>query len=311
MLKYGQNSNLAQGAMTLRCRVQNTLLKATIPIVKVLNQLMTNPNVIDNGKVVIKHLMDSVAVLGHINCELVQRRRDLIRPVLNDNYQQLCSERIEFTSWLSGDDLPKQVQDISATNQVSQQLSSPGPSFSQNWEDVTTDSYILNNVAGYKIDLQKRLVQHFAPRETTFSAKEEHFVDNEIAKLLDKQVIVPSQHEVDQLISTIFLTPQKDGLFTLILNLKKFNAFVYYQHFKMESLKHVVAMMKPGCFMACLDICDAYYSVPICIAHQKYLKFQFNGQLFQFTCMPNGLACAPRLFTKLLKPVYSSLRKQG
>ena len=27
--------------------------------------------------------------------------------------------------------------------------------------------------------------------------------------------------------------------------------------------------------------------------------------------MPNGLACAPRLFTKLLKPVYSSLRTQG
>ena len=183
--------------------------------------------------------------------------------------------------------------------------------FIQNWEDLTTDSFILNIVAGCKIDLQKMPVQHTAPRETKFSAKERHFVNIEIRKLFDKQVIIPSQHEADQFISTIFLTPKKDGSFRLILNLKKFNMFVRYQHFKMESLKQVVAMMKPGCFMASLDIRNAYYSVPIHKSHQKYLKFQFNGQLYQFTCMPNGLACAPRLFTKLLKLVYSSLRTRG
>ena len=77
----------------------------------------------------------------------------------------------------------------------------------------------------------------------------------------------------------------------------------------MESLNQVVHMMKPGCFMASLDIRDAYYSVSIHEQHQKYLKFQWNGQLYQFLCMPNGLACAPRLFTKLLKPVYCSLRE--
>ncbi len=35
--------------------------------------------------------------------------------------------------------------------------------------------------------------------------------------------------------------------------------FVRYQHFKMESLKHVIHLMKPGCLMASLDIRDAYY----------------------------------------------------
>ena len=63
--------------------------------------------------------------------------------------------------------------------------------------------------------------------------------------------------------------------------------------------------------MASVDLKDAYYSVPIHQEHQKYLKFEWQGQLYQFTCLPNGLACAPRLFTKLLKPAYSTLRKQG
>ena len=36
-----------------------------------------------------------------------------------------------------------------------------------------------------------------------------------------------------------------------------------------------------------------------------------GGSLFQFTVLPNGLACAPRMLTKLLKPVYATLRQQG
>ena len=41
------------------------------------------------------------------------------------------------------------------------------------------------------------------------------------------------------------------------------------------------------------------------------LKFLYRGKLYQFTCLPNGLASAPRVFTKLLKPVYASLRQKG
>ena len=63
--------------------------------------------------------------------------------------------------------------------------------------------------------------------------------------------------------------------------------------------------------MASVDLQDAYYSVLINEKCQKYLKFSWQGELFPFTCLPNGLASAPRLFTKLLKPVYSTLRQMG
>ena len=33
--------------------------------------------------------------------------------------------------------------------------------------------------------------------------------------------------------------------------------------------------------------------------------------MFQFICLPNGLACAPRLFSKILKPVYATLCQRG
>lgn len=55
--------------------------------------------------------------------------------------------------------------------------------------------------------------------------------------------------------------------------------------------------------MASIDLKYAYYTVLISKDDHKYLKFKFNGRLYQYTCLPNGLSCAPRVFTKLLKPV--------
>ena len=38
----------------------------------------------------------------------------------------------------------------------------------------------------------------------------------------------------------------------------------------------------------------------------------WEGNIYEFTCLlPNGLSCAPRIFTKILKPPLSTLNKQG
>ena len=141
--------------------------------------------------------------------------------------------------------------------------------------------------------------------------QEKQVIDNEIGKLLAKGVIVPTTHEEGEYTSPIFTRPKKDGTSRLILNLKRLNEHVLYRHFKMESLTTVSNMVKPGCFMASIDLKDAYYSVPIATEHHKYLKFQWQGKLYKYVCFPNGLAFCPRKFTKLLKPVYSQLRQLG
>ena len=99
----------------------------------------------------------------------------------------------------------------------------------------------------------------------------------------------------------------------MILNLKGLNTYVKYYHFKMDTLWSVIKLVTPNCFMASVDLKDAYYSVPVSPSSQKLLKkFLWQGQLYQYTCLPNGLySCCPRKFPKLLKPVYTVLRKRG
>ena len=141
-----------------------------------------------------------------------------------------------------------------------------------------------------------------------FNAKEWPIVEFEIDKLVTKGVIVPSFPKKGDFVSTIFLRPKKDGTYRTILSLKQFNEFVEYHHFKMDTLETSINMTKPGYCMASVDLKDAYYNVPIDPSHQKYLKFCFDGKYFQYTSLPKGLASAPRIFTKLLNSVYSTLR---
>ena len=165
-------------------------------------------------------------------------------------------------------------------------------------------------MTGVKLDFCEHPAQQQTPSQIC-NRKEIAITQKEVTKLLDKGVIVVSSHEPDEFISNIFLRREKDGSYRMILNLKELNEFVVYHHFKMDSLQAAARLMKPGCFMASIDLNDAYYSVPIHRDYQKYLKVEFNGVLYQYTCLPNGLSSAPRLFTKLMKSVYATLREEG
>lgn len=97
----------------------------------------------------------------------------------------------------------------------------------------------------------------------------------------------------------------------MILDLSNLKGDLRYQHFKMESLQTAIDLMTPGCYMASLDLADAYYSVPVAESDRKFLRLRWEGQLYQYTCLHNGLAQAPRNFNKILKPIFGSLAEQG
>ena len=61
--------------------------------------------------------------------------------------------------------------------------------------------------------------------------------------------------------------------------------------------------------MPSIDLTDAYYSVAI--TDQNYILFKFEGQLYKYVCPPNGLSSSPRIFTIILKPVFSALHEEG
>ena len=56
-------------------------------------------------------------------------------------------------------------------------------------------------------------------------------------------------------------------------------------HFKMESIHNVIYMVQHNSRMASIDLQDAFYSIPVKIEHQKFLKVLWN-MLYQLQPCP-------------------------
>ena len=175
---------------------------------------------------------------------------------------------------------------------------------------MTSDANILSVVQGCSIEFANTTCKFPVPK-SNFSWSDTHIVKTLRRDILQKGVIQESFHEEGEFISPIFICPKKNGKYRFILNLKNLNKYVSYQHFKMDTIILCLHLLRPGCYMASLDLTDAYYSVSMSPDAQTYLKFLFQDQLYKFVTMPNGLSSSSRIFTKLLKPVSSKLRSSG
>lgn len=178
------------------------------------------------------------------------------------------------------------------------------------WKTITSDDWILDSIQGIEIAFSEEPVGS-SHRQITFSESEKELLSSELQNLQKKGVIKEVNHEPGEYLSTVFLRPKRDGTHRLILNLKFLNKSVDKIHFKMDSLKSAIALMNKDCYFASLDIRDAYYSVPVKDNYKKYFRFVFGENLLEYQGLPQGFRDAPRLFTKILKPVLATLHEEG
>ncbi len=188
--------------------------------------------------------------------------------------------------------------------------------FLPNWRCISSDHWVLSAVQGYELDFANPPalpIQTLAPHPLRFSVSEEALVTSEVDALFEKRAIekVPIDDRANSFISQIFLRAKKDGGWRPVFNLRHLNTYLRYDHFKMEGLFMLQGLLKAGNYVAKLDLKDAYFTVPMAQRHRRFLRFEWRGQLWQFAVLCFGLSLAPRVFTKLLKPIVTILRRQG
>ena len=119
------------------------------------------------------------------------------------------------------------------------------------------------------------------------------------------QKVVPTQ---GQFLSNLFLVEKKDGGNRPVINLKNLNKFIPYEHFKMEGLHCLKFLLEQDDLSCKMDLKEAYFSVPLNKTTQKFVRFQWSYDLYEFLCLCFGLRPAPRVFTKLLKVPIALLK---
>ena len=115
------------------------------------------------------------------------------------------------------------------------------------WENVTSDKTILHIIEnGPKLDLidTPKSNSKFA---FPLSHEEKLIVKKGVALLKRKNIVAKGNvTENNAFVSGIFTRSKKDGSKQMILNLTRLNKFVGYKHFKMESLRNVLELIRPG-----------------------------------------------------------------
>ena len=116
------------------------------------------------------------------------------------------------------------------------------------------------------------------------SEQQSLLVDQEISKL-EKGAIQKAETAQEELLSNIFLVGKKNGENRPVINLKKLNAFIPNEYFKMEGLHCLKFLLEQTDFLCKIDLKDAYFTIPLSKQSLKYFRFKWSGNLYEFLCL--------------------------
>jgi ribonuclease HI len=186
--------------------------------------------------------------------------------------------------------------------------------FVEGWGNLTEDHYILRLIAeGYQLQFVSLPPLTSNPREVVppKDLSRLQALTKQVLLLEEKQAIQQVDPKTLGFYSHVFVVPKNSGDWRLVIDLKSLNSHIEAPHFKMSTVAVVLNTLRPGDWAFKLDLQDAYLHVPIHPKSQKYLRFAFQGKVYQFRALPFGLNVAPLVFTKLVHTLAAHLHSHG
>ena len=246
-----------------------------------------------------------------------ERKRELEDGCLSENEQGSQEHELEWPSFSGSVVLPtetaqalKSIEISKSSQKLKVKTADRLKKFLKNWERLTEDNFILECVSGYKIPVLETLNQLDPPLEPVWSKDSFDSIKVAVSRLLSIGAVEICCPQPGQFLLKYCLVNKPDWSKRFILYLKELNNFTYCEHFKLEDLRTAIRLLQCNSFMCNLDLKDAYLVVPVDAESRNFLRFVFDGKLYQFRSLPFGLCTSPYVFTKILKPVMSHLRSR-
>lgn len=100
--------------------IQKNLVKSAQPMIKILDAVLkcqTEKKPIEACDI-LTPIADAVTFLGHASYLTSLKRREFLKPDITQPYQSVCSKSNPVSTFLFGDELPKQVKEIGEVNKI-------------------------------------------------------------------------------------------------------------------------------------------------------------------------------------------------
>ena len=189
----------------------------------------------------------------------------------------------------------------------------------ENWCLITDSRWVLDVVHfGYKLEFAELPPLTSQPifDELWLPPLQSQAVHDQVMELLDQGAVAEvSNPFTPRFYSKLFVREKKsdspEPVFRLIIDLSKLNEFLIVPHFTMESNRSVRQELKQGAFFCKFDLRHAYLHILIHPHSRKYLSFTHRGKVYEWTCLPFGLAASPFVFTKVVSEVGKFVHLRG
>jgi len=169
---------------------------------------------------------------------------------------------------------------------------------------------------GFGVPLQ--FIEQRHPRPLAFrnhasAMEEEEFIDKEHrSNLADGSYVKVSREQLKGICPLQVVKHPVSGKKRLVQDLRWINGHLPNVQFRMESLhKELGDVVQRGDKMLTTDIAKAYYCLAMHPDAQQYLGWEWKGEYYMPTCLVFGLAPAPRIFTKIMRPMMAFMRSLG
>ena len=179
------------------------------------------------------------------------------------------------------------------------------------WKQITQSNFILQIIEfGYKLQFNSPPFQQ-SPIITNVSKSNLAKLPPLISDLENSGAISRVNASESLHLYRAFSVLKKNGKGRFIIDLSPLNRLIKKVHFRMEDAQFIKSLVNPNDYLASIDLSDAFLSIPLHHESKKFISFHFNGTTFSFNVLPFGLTSSPRIFSKVLRPVISHLRRSG
>ena len=145
-------------------------------------------------------------------------------------------------------------------------------------------------------DIRER-ARPLAPRD--FDECRQH-----INQLLEAGIIRPSHSPYA---SPIVLVRKKNGKLRMCVDYRKLNARTVRDSYNLPKIEDLLLTLSGSQYFTSLDLCKAYYQIPMTPKASKYSAFVTPFGLFEWDRLSFGLTNAPAVFQRLMENIFSDL----
>ena len=148
-----------------------------------------------------------------------------------------------------------------------------------------------------------------ATKSRKHSAEDEAFIQVEVLKLLNDDVIEESQSPWR---AQVLVTRNERHKKRLVIDYSQtINRFTYLDAYPLPSIEEIINKVSQAKFFSTIDLKSAYHQVPIRESEKQYTAFEANGRLYQFRRIPFGVTNGVAAFQRVVDGIILKEKLEG